>query len=128
VEVVIVKKILILVILLPFYLNAGRGGAIAGGILGGMFLGSMIANASRPSEVVYVQQPQSVYQPLTPVYAAPEYEQVPVIYEVDGLYFKDSAGKNIIKVSEINNEIYLQDVSGNYIKPIIKSLNSGGVL
>jgi hypothetical protein len=128
VEVVIVKKILILVILLPFYLNAGRGGAIAGGILGGMFLGSMIANANRPSEVVYVQQPQSVYQPLTPVYAAPEYEQVPVIYEVDGLYFKDSAGKNIIKVSEINNEIYLQDVSGNYIKPIIKSLNSGGVL
>ena len=34
--------------------QAGKGGAVAGGLLGGYVLGSAIANSNRPAEVVYV--------------------------------------------------------------------------
>lgn len=39
--------------------QAGRGGAVAGGLFGGYVLGSMAANANRPTEVVYVNSNQN---------------------------------------------------------------------
>lgn len=41
--------------------QAGRGGAVAGGLFGGYVLGSMAANANRPTEVVYVNNDRSNY-------------------------------------------------------------------
>lgn len=62
------KIILILTLCASSELNARNGGAIAGGVLGGMFLGSMLTRASEPRTVYvesnnqddYYQQPPQI--------------------------------------------------------------------
>ena len=53
------KKILLLFV--SFLAFAGRGGAIAGGILGGMFLGNMLTSMSQPRERVVVVENRDNY-------------------------------------------------------------------
>lgn len=53
------KKFLLLSI--SFIAFAGRGGAIAGGILGGMFLGNMLTSMSQPRERVVVVENRDNY-------------------------------------------------------------------
>lgn len=57
------NKIMLLAGLVAFAsisnIQAGKGGAVAGGLFGGYVLGSMAANANRPTEVVYVNNNQN---------------------------------------------------------------------
>lgn len=119
-----------LFILVPLNLNAGRGGAIAGGLIGGMALGSIMANANRPrEEVVYVRDsyPQRPYysQPVEEIEFVEEFRpEVIVLHKKKGrFYIKKSKYYIPVEVSKIDNQIYLQDDSGNYIKTQVRSMN-----
>jgi hypothetical protein len=73
-------------------LEAGRGGAIAGGVLGGMALGAMINQAS---------QPQAIYVEREPVY----YQSAPVYYESSPTYYEEYIDDGYDSRAEINRHI-----------------------
>ncbi len=90
------KKYILYALLIPlfasFAIEAGRGGAIAGGVLGGMALGAMINQAS---------QPQTVYIEREPVY----YQSTPVYYESSPTYYEEYIDDGYDSYGEVNRHI-----------------------
>lgn len=73
-------------------MQAGRGGAIAGGVLGGMALGAMLNQAS---------QPQTVYVEREPVY----YESAPIYYESSPTYYEEYVDDGYDSRAVVNRHI-----------------------
>lgn len=81
-----------LALLLSFAIQAGRGGTIAGSVIGGMAIGAMLNQAS---------QPQTIYVEREPVY----YQPAPIYYESSPTYYEEYVDDGYDSRAEINRHI-----------------------